>query len=122
MARNVLGGPLQSCSTEPMTGYFRDGCCRSGAGDVGVHVVCVELTEEFLAFSTRSGNDLATPRPEYGFPGLVPGQRWCLCASRWQEALQAVFAPPVILEATSMSALEWVSLSDLREHSTDALR
>jgi hypothetical protein len=105
-----------------MTGFFRDGSCRSGAGDVGVHAICVELTDEFLAFSARTGNDLSTPRPELDFPGLVAGQRWCLCATRWQEALDAGVAPPVILEATSMSALEWVSLSDLREHSTDALR
>jgi uncharacterized protein len=122
MARNVLGGPLEPCSMDPLTGYFRDGRCRSGSGDVGMHVICVELTDEFFAFSLEQGNDLATPVPELGFSGLKPGQHWCLCASRWQEALDAEVAPPVILEATSMSALEWVSLSDLQNHSTDALR
>ncbi len=122
MARNVLGGPLQPCSTDPLTGFFRDGSCRTGSGDVGMHAVCVMATEEFLDFSARHGNDLTTPRPEAGFPGVQPGQRWCLCVSRWQEALEAGLAPPVILEATNMSALEWVSLSDLQAHSTDAMR
>jgi uncharacterized protein len=114
--RNVLGGVLQPCSMNPMTGFFRDGCCRTGRGDVGVHVVCAMVTQEFLAFSKSRGNDLSTPRPEFDFPGLKPGDRWCLCASRWRDALVAGMAPPVVLEATHESALEFLDLSDLRAH------
>ncbi len=120
MAKNVLGGTLVPCSMDPLTGYFRTGCCDTGAGDVGVHVVCAQVTAEFLAFSRDRGNDLITPVPYYNFPGLKPGDRWCLCAARWQEALEAGVAPPVILEATHMSALEFVNLEDLRLHALDA--
>lgn len=115
-ARNVLNGPLQTCGTDPMTGFTRNGCCDSGPGDVGIHVVCAEMTAEFLAFSVAHGNDLVTPVPHFGFPGLRPGDRWCLCAERWKEAYEAGVAPPVILEATHMSALEFVSLEELQEH------
>lgn len=120
MAHNVLGGELQSCSTDPMTGFFRTGCCDTGGEDTGVHVVCVRVTTEFLAFSRSRGNDLSTPRPASGFPGLNPGDRWCLCASRWQEALDAGVAPPVVLEATHARALEWIDLSDLRRYAVTA--
>jgi uncharacterized protein (DUF2237 family) len=113
---NVLGGALIACCHEPKTGFYRDGYCRTGPGDAGVHVVCAEMTEEFLEFSRRMGNDLITPRPEYQFPGLRPGDRWCLCAARWQEALEAGCAPLVHLEATQLSALEFVSLEDLQAH------
>jgi uncharacterized protein (DUF2237 family) len=114
VARNILGSELQSCSMAPLTGFYRTGCCDTGSGDMGVHVVCAEVTEEFLVFSRTQGNDLSTPRP--GFDGLVPGDRWCLCASRWQEALDAGVAPPVVLEATHLQAVEWVALDDLRRH------
>ena len=113
---NVLGGPLQPCGTRPMTGFFRDGCCRTGPEDLGRHTVCTEVTEEFLVFTARRGNDLSTPVPQFGFPGLVPGDRWCLCASRWQEALDAGVAPPVVLEATHVKAVEVVSIHDLENH------
>jgi len=115
-AQNVLGSPLRSCSESPMTGFFRDGCCNTGPGDSGVHVVCAVLTAEFLEFSRRTGNDLSTPRPEFGFPGLQPGDQWCLCVTRWKAALDAGCAPPVVLEATHLAALEFVSLKDLRQH------
>ena len=118
--RNVLGGVLQPCSMNPMTGFFRDGCCRTGRGDVGVHVVCAMVTQEFLAFSKSRGNDLSTPRPEFDFPGLKPGDRWCLCASRWRDALLAGMAPPVVLEATHESALEFLDLADLQAHAYHA--
>lgn len=118
-ARNVLNGPLQPCGTDPMTGFYRNGCCDTGAGDVGIHVVCAEMTAEFLAFSVSRGNDLVTPVPQFGFPGLRPGDRWCLCAERWKEAYEAGVAPPVILEATHMSTLEFVSLEELREHAVE---
>ncbi len=114
--RNVLGTVLQTCSREPLTGWNRDGCCRSGAGDHGVHVVCVRVTQQFLEFSKISGNDLSTPRAEYGFPGLKPGNQWCLCAARWQEAFEAGFAPAVVLEATHESALEFIDLASLKLH------
>jgi len=117
---NVLGGELQPCGLNPVTGFFRDGCCRTGPGDVGLHVVCAVVTEEFLRFSMSRGNDLVTPAPHYGFPGLRPGDRWCLCAARWKEALDADVAPPVILEATHFSALAYVSLDDLRRHAVTA--
>lgn len=115
-ARNVLGEELQSCCTSPMTGYYRDGYCSTGAGDVGVHVVCAQLTEEFLEFTKSRGNDLSTPMPLYDFPGLKPGDRWCLCAARWKEALDAGVAPPVVLASTHAASLEYVSLSDLKQH------
>jgi uncharacterized protein len=115
-ARNVIGTILQSCSLDPLTGWYRDGCCRTGGGDQGVHVVCVRMTEEFLEFSKKRGNDLSTPRPEYGFPGLRAGNQWCLCAARWQEAYEAGYAPDVILEATHESALEFIDLKNLKQH------
>lgn len=115
-ARNVLGGELQSCCTSPITGYYRDGFCSTGAGDTGVHVVCAELTAEFLEFTKSRGNDLSTPMPLYDFPGLKPGDRWCLCAARWKEALDAGVAPPVVLASTHAAALEYVTLSDLKQH------
>lgn len=117
---NVIGGELAPCSMQPVTGFFRDGCCRTGPGDVGLHVVCAVVTDEFLRFSLARGNDLVTPAPHYGFPGLRPGDRWCLCAARWKEALEADVAPPVILEATHFSALAYVSLDDLRRHAVTA--
>lgn len=116
MATNVLGTELEPCSFEPLTGFYRDGCCNVGGDDLGVHSVCVEVTQEFLQFSARVGNDLTTPHPEVGFPGLQPGDRWCLCASRWQEAHEAGAAPRVRLEATHRATLEWVSLADLQAH------
>lgn len=119
MAKNVLGGNLETCGTDPMTGFFRDGCCHTGADDVGIHIVCAELTGEFLEFSRRQGNDLVTPMPQFGFPGLKPGDRWCLCVERWKEALDAGVAPPVVLESTHMSTLEFVSLEDLKAHALD---
>lgn len=115
-ARNVLGGPLQSCSFDPLTGYFRDGCCQSGPDDLGLHTVCARVTEAFLTFSARRGNDLTTPRPEYRFRGLQPGDRWCLCAARWLEAYEAGVAPPVVLEATHEATLAVVPITALREH------
>jgi len=114
--RNVLGTPLADCSHDPMTGFFRDGCCQTGRGDVGLHIVCVRVSDEFLAFSKSRGNDLSTPIPEYGFPGLRDGDQWCLCAVRWKEALEADAAPPVVLEATHVSTLEFVDLEDLQHH------
>jgi uncharacterized protein (DUF2237 family) len=119
MATNVIGGPLEECSRDPLTGFYRDGCCNTGGDDRGVHTVCAVVTEEFLEFSKRAGNDLSTPRPEYGFPGLRPGDGWCLCASRWQEAFEAGVAPPVRLAATHIETLEWVRLADLRAHALD---
>jgi uncharacterized protein (DUF2237 family) len=113
---NVLGGPLEACGTDPVTGFLRDGCCRPGPGDIGMHVVCAEMTAEFLAFTAARGNDLTTPVPEWDFPGLRPGDRWCVCASRWREALEAGVAPPVVLEATHISALEFLDLEDLQAH------
>ena len=112
--RNVLGGALATCSTAPMTGWHRDGCCRGGADDVGRHHVCAVMDARFLAFSAARGNDLVTPRPAWGFPGLVPGDRWCLCASRWAEADAAGVAPKVVLEATHARALEVVALARLQ--------
>ncbi|KAA0217475.1 MAG: DUF2237 domain-containing protein [Leptolyngbya sp. PLA3] len=114
--RNVLGGVLETCSLEPMTGFYRNGCCCTGPEDVGSHTVCVVLTAAFLAFSKSRGNDLSTPRPEWGFPGLKPGDRWCLCAPRFAEALEAGMAPQVVLGATHERALEFVTLEDLRAH------
>lgn len=116
MARNVLGGPLAPCCTTTRTGFWRDGFCRTGPQDLGRHVVCAVVTDAFLAFSRARGNDLVTPLPQYDFPGLSDGDRWCLCASRWREAWQAGCAPPVDLEATEASALELVPLEALRAH------
>lgn len=118
-ARNVLGGPLATCSIQPLTGFYRTGCCDTGLDDVGIHVVCAQVTAEFLAFSRSRGNDLSTPRPEYGFPGLQPGDRWCLCAARWQEAFEAGVAPPVVLAATHEAALAVVRREDLLRHALD---
>ena len=118
-AKNVLGSPLEACCTDPMTGFYRDGICRTGAGDLGAHVVCAQVTEEFLAFTRAQGNDLSTPAPQFNFPGLKPGDRWCLCAARWQEALDQGMAPPVVLAATHALALEYVSLSDLQRYAVD---
>ena len=115
-ASNVLGGPLQPCSFDPLTGFFRDGCCHTGPGDHGLHTVCVETTAEFLRFSREMGNDLSTPVPEYEFPGLKPGDHWCLCVTRWVEAFEAGCAPLVVLEATHVSALEYIELDDLKAH------
>lgn len=113
VAKNVLGQPLHACCSDPLTGFYRDGFCRTGADDVGQHTVCVVMTAEFLEFSRAHGNDLSTPMPAFGFPGLKSGDRWCLCASRWAEALEAGSAPPVVLQATAEEALELVSFDDL---------
>jgi len=118
-ARNVLGGPLGRCSDQPLTGFFRDGCCHTSVEDVGSHTLCVVLTADFLEFSKAHGNDLTTPRPEQGFPGLKPGDRWCLCAARWQEAWQAGQAPYVVLNACNEQALEVVKLDDLKRLAID---
>ncbi|MCG8368157.1 MAG: DUF2237 domain-containing protein [Pseudanabaenales cyanobacterium] len=115
-AMNVIGGKLESCCTSPMTGFYRDGKCSTGAGDLGAHVICAQMTEAFLAFTQLQGNDLSTPVERFNFPGLKPGDRWCLCALRWQEALDAGVAPPVILSATHAMALEYVSMDDLKQH------
>lgn len=117
--KNVLGQPLVTCSTDPMTGYFRDGCCQTGAGDVGLHVVCAVMTDAFLEFSRSRGNDLMTPIPAYQFPGLKAGDRWCLCAVRWREAYDAGMAPQVVLSATHVSALEYASLEELQQFAVD---
>jgi uncharacterized protein (DUF2237 family) len=118
-ALNVLGEPLAPCGLDPMTGFYRDGCCNTGYEDIGIHVVCAKMTREFLEFSRHRGNDLTTPAPEAGFPGLKPGDRWCLCAGRWKEALDAGVAPPVVLTATHEEALAVVSLADLKRHAID---
>lgn len=119
-ALNVFGLPLEPCSFSPMTGYFRDGCCRSDPTDRGLHLVCVVLTADFLAFSRDRGNDLSTPMPEYDFPGLKPGDRWCLCATRWLEALQAGMAPDVVLESTHLNTLGVVTLDQLRLYAVES--
>lgn len=119
-AKNVLGGVLRACSTDPKTGFYRTGRCETGPNDVGRHVVCAEMTADFLRFSKAQGNDLSTPRPEWDFPGLEPGDRWCLCAARWQEALDAGVAPPIVLSATNQAALQVVDLADLKAHAVDA--
>lgn len=115
-SRNVLGNKLVPCSTQPRTGFFRDGCCNTNDDDFGVHTVCAEVTAAFLAFSKQSGNDLSTPRPEYGFPGLKPGDRWCLCASRWVEAMESGCAPRVVLESTHERTLAFVALPVLQAY------
>jgi len=117
--RNVLGEPLDDCSTRPMTGFYRDGCCNTGPEDIGSHTVCVVMTASFLAFSKSRGNDLSTPMPEFGFDGLKPGDRWCLCAPRWQEAFEEGQAPRVVLRATHEGALSCCSLSDLKRFAVD---
>jgi hypothetical protein len=114
--RNVVGGSLVDCSTEPLTGFYRDGCCATGPEDVGSHTVCAVVTREFLEFSRRAGNDLSTPRPESGFAGLAPGDRWCVCAERWLEAHRAGCAPPVVLGATHVGALDVVPIELLAAH------
>lgn len=116
---NVWGEPLETCSREPLTGFVRNGCCESGPEDLGVHTVCAVVTAEFLEFSRSRGNDLGTPVPEFGFPGLQPGDRWCLCASRWLEALHAGVAPRVRLRATHKRTLELVPLADLKLYAID---
>jgi len=118
-ARNVFGDKLEICCNSPMTGFYRTGTCETGPQDLGTHVVCAQVTEEFLIFTRSRGNDLTTPAPERGFPGLKPGDRWCLCATRWREALEAGVAPPVILAATHEAALRYVSLQDLKKHALD---
>lgn len=117
--RSVLDEPLALCSADPVTGFTRTGCCETGPGDIGSHTVCVEVTAEFLAFSRGRGNDLISPVPEFSFPGLKPGDRWCLCASRWQEALEAGVAPPVIMRATHERALETIAFADLSARALD---
>ncbi len=116
---NVLGEPLDVCSITPMTGFYRDGCCNTGQEDIGSHTVCAVMTAAFLDFSKSRGNDLSTPMPELGFPGLKPGDRWCLCASRWQEAFEAGQAPRVVLRATHNAALDDCSLADLKRLAVD---
>ena len=121
-AKNVLGGPLETCGTDPLTGFYRDGCCNTGAEDLGLHLVCTVVTAAFLAHQKAIGNDLTTPNPFFGFPGLRPGDRWCLCVTRWKESLDAGVAAPVVLEATHLSALEFVDLDDLQTYATKADR
>ena len=119
LATNVLGGILEPCSMDPITGFFRNGQCQVTDEDVGNHGVCAVMSDEFLRFSKMRGNDLSTPRPEFGFPGLKAGDQWCLCSARWREALDAGKAPAVVLAATSAAALEVVKLTDLKHHATD---
>jgi len=121
MARNVLGTELESCSTDPPTGFYRDGCCNTGGDDAGVHVICALMTDEFLEFSASVGNDLSTPNEAFGFKGLMAGDRWCLCASRWVEARDAGAAPKLVLAATQMAMLEYATLDELKEHAVDAV-
>jgi hypothetical protein len=118
-AKNVLGSPLETCCTEPMTGFYRTGCCETGPEDQGVHVVCAQVTEAFLSYTKAQGNDLSTPMPMFEFPGLKPGDRWCLCAARWKESLEDGVAPPVVLAATHAAALKFVSLEDLKNHALE---
>lgn len=119
LPKNVLGTDLQPCCFDPMTGFYRDGYCKTGPEDLGLHLVCAVMTQEFLEFSRRVGNDLSTPVPAYEFPGLNPGDRWCLCVTRWVEALKAGVAPQVVLEATHISALEFADLADLKRFSVN---
>ena len=118
-ARNVLGGPLGECGSKPLTGFYRDGCCNSGSDDHGAHTVCALMTKEFLEYSLGRGNDLSTPMPDFGFPGLKAGDRWCLCAARWREAFKAGCAPRVVLNATHERTLDYVGLEDLKKHAID---
>lgn len=115
-AKNVLGEDLKTCCTSPMTGFYRNGACETGPADIGTHVVCAEVTKDFIEFTRSRGNDLMSPAPHHGFPGLKPGDRWCLCVSRWKEALDAGVAPPVVLSATHEATLKYVSLEDLKKH------
>jgi len=117
--KNVFGDKLESCSLKPLTGFYRDGCCNTGSNDLGLHVVCVEVNEGFLEFSKLKGNDLTTPNPDYEFQGLKSGDRWCLCALRWKEALEAGVAPPVVLSSTNQLVLEIIPLDDLKKHAID---
>jgi uncharacterized protein (DUF2237 family) len=117
--RNVLGSELQPCGQDPVTGFYRDGCCTTGPEDVGSHTVCAVVTADFLAHQQRTGNDMSTPHPEYGFLGLVPGDRWCMCATRWLDAYQAGAASPVVLEATHERALQDIPLAALQQHAVD---
>lgn len=117
--KNVLGGELKSCCADPMTGFYRDGYCRTGADDTGRHTVCILATEEFLAYSKSVGNDLSTPMPQYAFPGVKDGDKWCLCVTRWQQAFEDGMAPQVLLAATHESALQVVNLDDLKRHAAD---
>lgn len=119
-ATNVLGTPLKHCSMKPLTGFYRDGCCNTGEDDHGLHLVCCQVTADFLAHQRSIGNDLITPVPHYRFPGLKPGDRWCVCVTRWKESMEAGAACPVVLEATHISALEFVDLDDLKKHTSDA--
>lgn len=118
MPLNVLGSELDRCSCEPRTGFFRDGYCHACADDAGMHTICAIMTEEFLLFSRSRGNDLLTPLPQYQFPGLSVGDRWCLCLQRWQEAQQAGYAPPVVLESTHISVTEFIDLAILQQYAT----
>lgn len=121
MALNVLGTELETCSEDPMTGFYRDGCCNTGGDDAGVHVVCTVMTDDFLAFSASMGNDLSTPNPTFGFRGLVAGDRWCVCAARWAEARDAGAAPQLVLAATHMAMLEYATLDELKAHAVDVV-
>jgi uncharacterized protein (DUF2237 family) len=117
--KNVLGGRLEPCSTSPLTGFFRDGCCNTGPDDHGLHVVCTQVTREFLDFARAQGNDLVTPMPEFGFPGLKPGDRWCVCAATWRQALEAGVASRVVLAATNEETLAIIPLVSLKQHAID---
>ena len=117
--KNVLGGNLECCCKKPLTGFYRDGYCKTGINDVGRHTVCAKVTEEFLSFSVAAGNDLVTPVPEFDFPGLKPGDKWCLCVLRWKEAFEAGKAPPVVLEATNQASLQHVELEDLKRFAVE---
>lgn len=117
LQKNVLGTALRVCSRDPLTGFFRNGCCETDAEDAGEHTACVQVTAEFLEFSKKAGNDLSTPRPEFGFVGLVPGNQWCVCAARWKEAYDAGAIAPLVLEATHESLLDFISLEELKKHS-----
>lgn len=119
--KNVFGEDLIECSSKPLTGYFRDGCCSTDSRDLGLHVICAEVTDKFLKFSKLKGNDLCVPHPEMEFPGLKPGDRWCLCALRWKEAFDAGVAPPVILSATNEKVLEIIELADLKKYALDVV-
>ncbi len=119
-AKNVLGTPLKTCSLEPLTGFYRDGCCNTGMDDMGLHTICTQVTAEFLAYSQSAGNDLSTPNPAYGFPGLRPGDRWCVCVQRWKQAYEDGVIAPVSLEASHMSVLEFVDLDVLKKHDVRA--
>jgi len=116
---NVFGEPIESCSLDPVTGFYRDGCCNTGPADAGSHTVCAVMTAEFLSFTAAMGNDLSTPMPQFGFPGLEPGDRWCLCAPRWQQAFEADAAPLVALRATQQGALDHCAMEDLKKHAID---